>query len=57
MSLGDKIDNAAEDAKGKLKEGVGDAQGDESLKNEGRRDQASANVKKAGENLKDALKS
>lgn len=57
MSLGDKIDNAAEDAKGKLKEGVGDAQGDESLKNEGRRDQASANVRKAGENLKDALKS
>lgn len=57
MSLGDKINNAAEEAKGKLKEGVGDAKGDDSLKNEGRGDQASAHVKKAGENVKDALKS
>lgn len=57
MSLGDKIENAAEEAKGKAKEGVGNATGDESLKNEGRGDQASADVKKAGENIKDAFKS
>jgi uncharacterized protein YjbJ (UPF0337 family) len=57
MSLGDKINNAAEEAKGKLKETVGNAKGDDSLKNEGRADQASADVKKAGENVKDAFKS
>jgi uncharacterized protein YjbJ (UPF0337 family) len=57
MSLGDKINNATEDVQGKVKEKVGDAKGDDSLKAEGKSDQASASVKKAGENVKDAFKS
>ncbi len=57
MSLGDKIKNAAEEAKGKIKEVVGDAKGDDSLKAEGKSDQAGANVKQAGEDVKDVFKS
>lgn len=55
MSEKDKIKNAAEEALGKVKEGVGKATGNDSLKNEGRVDQAKANVKKAGEDVKDAV--
>jgi uncharacterized protein YjbJ (UPF0337 family) len=56
MGLGDKIDNAAEDAKGKAKEAAGKAKDDESLEAEGRGDQGKADLKKAGENIKDAFK-
>jgi uncharacterized protein YjbJ (UPF0337 family) len=56
MSAEDKIKNAAEKAKGKAKEGVGDATGDESLEAEGRADQAKGDLKQAGEKVKDALK-
>ena len=55
MGLDDKIDNKAEEFGGKAKEGVGCATGDESLEAEGRGDQASSNVKQAGEKLKDAV--
>jgi uncharacterized protein YjbJ (UPF0337 family) len=57
MGIGDKISNAAEEAGGKLKEGTGRATGNESLEAEGHGDQASANVKQAGENVKDVFKS
>ncbi|MFY0409684.1 CsbD family protein [Solicola sp. PLA-1-18] len=56
MGLGDKISNAAEDLKGKAKEAVGDAKNDDSLKAEGKADQAKADTKKAGENIKDTFK-
>jgi uncharacterized protein YjbJ (UPF0337 family) len=56
MGLADKIGNAAEDAKGKAKEAVGGATDNESLKAQGRADQASADVKQAGENAKDAVR-
>ena len=56
MGLGDKIKNAAEEAKGKVKEGVGDATDNTKLEAEGKGEQASANVKQAGENVKDAFK-
>lgn len=56
MGLGDKIKNAAEDAEGKLKEGVGKARDDESLEAEGKSDQAKASLKKAAENVKDAFR-
>jgi uncharacterized protein YjbJ (UPF0337 family) len=56
MGLGDKISNAAEEAKGKVKEATGSATGNESLEAEGKGDQASANVKQAGEKVKDAAK-
>ncbi|GII97826.1 CsbD-like protein [Sediminihabitans luteus] len=56
MGLGDKISNAAEDAKGKLKEGTGKVTDNERLEAEGKADQASADVKQAGEKAKDAFK-
>ena len=56
MGLGDKIENAAQDAKGKAKEAAGDATDDQDLKSEGVADQAGAKVKKAAENVKDIFK-
>ncbi|CAN5229208.1 MAG: CsbD family protein [Nocardioidaceae bacterium] len=56
MGIGDKAKNAVEKATGKGKETAGDAKGDDSLKNEGRGDQSKADVKNAGENVKDAFK-
>lgn len=56
MSAGDKIKNTAQDLAGKAKEAVGDATGNDKIKAEGKADQAKANLKKAGEDVKDALK-
>ena len=56
MSGDDKIRNAAEEAAGKAKEAVGDATGNEKLQAEGKSDQVKANLKQAGENVKDAFK-
>lgn len=56
MGLDDKIDHKAEDLGGKTKEGVGKATGDEQLEAEGRTDQASSEVKQAGDKVKDAAK-
>jgi uncharacterized protein YjbJ (UPF0337 family) len=56
MGLGDKIKNAGEEAAGKVKETTGRTTGNHSLEAEGRADQASANIKQAGEKAKDAVK-
>jgi uncharacterized protein YjbJ (UPF0337 family) len=56
MGLGDKIKNSAEEAVGKVKEAVGDATNNRDLEAEGQRDQAGANVKQAGEHVKDAFR-
>lgn len=56
MSRDDKIKNAAEDLTGKIKEGTGRATDDERLEREGRTDQSKADLKKAGEKVKDAFK-
>lgn len=55
MNEKNKVKNAAEEAVGKVKEGIGKATNNESLANEGRVDQVKANVKQAGEKVKDAL--
>lgn len=55
MGLDDDIKHNAEDVKGKVKEKVGDATDNERLQAEGMADQASAKVKKAGQDVKDAL--
>ncbi|MER7888569.1 CsbD family protein [Micromonospora sp. NPDC048909] len=57
MGMDDKVKNATEDATGKIKEGAGRATDDERLEAEGRNDQAAANLKQAGEKIKDAFKS
>ncbi|MET3950387.1 CsbD family protein [Arthrobacter sp. UYEF36] len=56
MGIGDKIQNAAEKAGGKGKEAAGNATGDDSLKAEGQADQSKADLKQAGEKVKDAFK-
>ncbi|TKR27173.1 CsbD family protein [Cellulomonas hominis] len=56
MGLDDKISNAAEKAAGKVKETTGRASDDESLEAEGRADQSKADIKGAGEKVKDAFK-
>ncbi len=57
MGLDDKFDNKAEEMKGTVKEGAGRATDDPELESEGRADQASGQVKQAGEKVKDAAKS
>ena len=56
MSTSDKIENKVDDAKGKLKEGVGKATGDDELKAKGQKDQSKSDLKQAGEKVKDAFK-
>jgi uncharacterized protein YjbJ (UPF0337 family) len=57
MSLEDKAKNKAEELKGQGKETTGKATGNEELEAEGKVDQASGNLKQAGEKVKDAFKS
>ena len=56
MGLDDKIRNAGEEMAGKAKEGMGRATDDERLEAEGKGDQTSANLKQAGEDIKDVFK-
>jgi uncharacterized protein YjbJ (UPF0337 family) len=56
VSATDKFKNKVEETKGEAKEKYGDATGDEELRNEGETDQASGNLKQAGEKVKDAFK-
>ena len=55
MSAIDKIKNATEDLTGHAKEAAGRATGNDRLEAEGRADQVKADLKKARENVKDAL--
>jgi uncharacterized protein YjbJ (UPF0337 family) len=56
MSTEDKGKNAGETAKGKAKETLGEATGNESMEAEGHADQAKGNLMQAAEKLKDAFK-
>ena len=56
MSAMDKMKNKAEEVTGQGKEHVGRATGDEQLEAEGNKDQASGNLKQAGEKVKDVFK-
>ena len=56
MGLDDKLKNAAQDLQGKGKQAAGKATDDERLEAEGKGDQVSANLKQAGEKVKDAFK-
>jgi uncharacterized protein YjbJ (UPF0337 family) len=55
MSATDKARNAAEEAQGKVKEKLGEALDDPYLEGEGKVDRVTANLKQAGEKVKDAL--
>jgi uncharacterized protein YjbJ (UPF0337 family) len=56
MSGIDKIKNKAEELGGQGKEHAGRATGDEQLEADGQKDQASGNLKQAGEKVKDVFK-
>lgn len=56
MSAVDKIKNKAQEIAGRGKEKAGDATDDDQLRAEGRKDQSAANIKDAGEKVKDAFK-
>lgn len=56
MSMADKARHKAEELKGNVKEGAGEATGDEELAADGRVDQASGRTKQAGDSLKDAAR-
>ena len=56
MGADDKTENKIEELGGKAKEAVGNATGDEDLERQGERDQSKANLKQAGEKVKDAFK-
>jgi uncharacterized protein YjbJ (UPF0337 family) len=56
MGNDDKADNKLEELGGKAKEAVGSATGDENLERQGENDQSKANLKQAGEKVKDAFK-
>jgi len=55
MGTEDKAENKVEELKGQGKEALGRATDDEQLEAEGKGDQAKANVKQAGEKVKDAF--
>ncbi|WP_243062954.1 CsbD family protein [Humibacter sp. RRB41] len=55
MGDDDKIQNKKDELWGKGKEAVGKATGDEGLENQGKLDQTKANLKQAGEKVKDAF--
>ena len=56
MGMDDKAKNTAEDWKGKAKEAAGEATGDRDLAADGRADQSKADLKQAGEKVKDAFR-
>jgi uncharacterized protein YjbJ (UPF0337 family) len=56
MSDSDKMDNKAQELKGKGKEKLGDALGNEQMQAEGKSDQTKGNLKQAAEKVKDAFK-
>ena len=56
MGAADKASNKIDDLAGKAKEGVGKATGNRDTENRGKADQAKANLKDAGEKIKDAFK-
>ena len=55
-SARNKTRNAAQKVKGQLKEAAGRVTGDDRLEAEGRADKTKANLKQAGETVKDAFR-
>lgn len=56
MSAADKLGNAAQEAKGKIKEGLGKALDNDQMAGEGKLDQGKAAAKDRVEDVKDAAK-
>lgn len=56
MGTGDKFENKKDDLVGKAKEATGKATDNERMEAEGKTDQSKADLKQAGENVKDAFR-
>lgn len=56
MGFDDKLDNAKDKATGQAKEATGKVTDNERLEAEGKADQTGADLKQAGEKVKDAFK-
>ena len=56
MGIGDKFENTKDDLAGKAKEATGKATDNERMEAEGKADQTKADLKQAGENVKDAFR-
>jgi uncharacterized protein YjbJ (UPF0337 family) len=56
MGTDDKVSNKVDDMAGKAKEAAGKMTGDEELEARGKTDQATSDLKQAGEKVKDAFK-
>jgi len=56
MGADDKTDNKLQELGGQAKEKIGAATGDDNLRAQGEADQSKANLKQAGEKIKDAFK-
>ncbi|RSN17294.1 CsbD family protein [Amycolatopsis roodepoortensis] len=54
--MNDKAENKIDELKGKAKEAAGNATDNEQWQAEGKAEQGKANVKQAGEKIKDAVK-
>lgn len=56
MGTRDKVTNSGEEIAGRIKEQLGDLTDNEDLEAEGQAEQTKANLKQAGENVKDAFR-
>jgi uncharacterized protein YjbJ (UPF0337 family) len=56
MGSQDKARNKMDEMRGEAKEKVGTATGDPALRRQGEREQTGANLKQAGEKVKDAVR-
>ncbi len=56
MGMDDKLKNSAEGAVGDAKEKLGDATDNRDMQAEGQKDKSKADLKQAGEKVKDAFK-
>ena len=56
MGFDDKLDNATDKVTGEAKEATGKVTDNERLEAEGKADQSEADIKQAGEKVKDAFK-
>ncbi len=55
MSAVDKVKHAMDETEGKAKEALGRVAGDHKTESEGKADQSKANLKQAGDKVKDAV--
>ena len=56
MGFGDKLSNKARELRGRVKRNTGEVTGDRRMQAEGTTDEVVANLKQAGEKLKDAVR-